>query len=191
MNIVITGHTRGIGKELAGIFSKFGHAITGYSKSTGHDISLQSVRDEIVEASAEADVFINNAYDSVGQTELLKSMIAKWEGTTKTIINLSSKLVFFPGDTSLFKEYIDQKKLQNEIVASRHTIALPRLINVLPGIVDTEMSHAVFDSPRMSPRDLADLIYYLYTKPRLRIQEVIVDVPELDWSAIKIKDQNV
>ena len=123
MKVVITGHTRGIGKAIAEVFSNNNFEIIGFSKSAGYDISDQSVRQQILNASVDADVFINNAYDHVGQTELLKGIIEQWEGTDKFIVNMSSKLVFFPGDPAAFGEffetYIEDKKLQNKIISDR------------------------------------------------------------------------
>lgn len=188
MKIIVTGHTKGIGKALAGTFSKYGHEVVGFSRSNGFDISSEEVRNKIIQDSVDADVFINNAYDAVGQTELLKGMISAWETAyNKQLINISSKLVYLEGDISAFKEYIDQKKLQNEICNARQTIAHPKVLNILPGMVDTEMSRTVFDSPRMNPLDLSEFVYIIATRPRVRVSEIIVDVPELNWKDIKLK----
>lgn len=188
MKIIVTGHTKGIGKALAGTFSKYGHEIVGYSKSTGHDISLKEIREKIVQESFDADIFINNAYDVVGQTELLKDMISSWETAyNKQIINISSKLVFLENDVPELKEYFEQKKIQNEICTSRQTIAHPKVLNILAGRVDTGRDDKFFDSPKMMPMDLSEFVYTVAMRPRVRITEVIVDVPELSWKDIKFK----
>lgn len=190
MKVVITGHTRGIGKAIAEVFSNNNFEIIGFSKSAGYDISDQSVRQQILNASVDADVFINNAYDHVGQTELLKGIIEQWEGTDKFIVNMSSKLVFFPGDPAAFGEffetYIEDKKLQNKIISDRHHIALPMLLNVMPGLVETEMA-GVFDAKKLEPSAVANTIFNLYkSKDSIAVQEIIVDVPGLNWENIKI-----
>lgn len=185
--IIITGHTSGIGKSLASIFAQHGHTIIGFSRSTGHNIDSQDVRDLIL--STEADVFINNAYDPMGQTELLQGFIKRWEGHDKFIINLSSKLVHLPSEVtelSAFNEYIENKKTQNSIIASRHSIAKPKLLNIMPGLVDTAMA-SIFEANKINPTNLANLIYTLYNfRTHISIQEIVVDVPGLDWQDIKI-----
>jgi hypothetical protein len=65
MNILITGHTSGIGKIL---YDKFGG--TGLSRSTGFDIT----KDSIIPYIEPDTIFINNAYNSkdpFAQTRLL------------------------------------------------------------------------------------------------------------------------
>jgi nucleoside-diphosphate-sugar epimerase len=58
--IALTGHTRGIGKALADIFTDQGHNVEGYSKSNGYDIGEQLVRNTILEQTKNFDIFINN-----------------------------------------------------------------------------------------------------------------------------------
>jgi hypothetical protein len=187
MNIIITGHTKGIGKALADVFASANHTVIGVSRSNGYDISKLDSRTDIIKLAENAEVFINNAYDPVGQTALLNDIILAWHGAPKHIINISSKLVFFEGDETMFGEYIPQKRLQNKICMDRQTTAYPHILNVLSGLVDTDMSTPVFDSPSMAPIDLAKLIYTVITMPGVQVSELVVDVPGLDWKNIKFK----
>ena len=63
MKIAITGHTKGIGKACADVFSE--HEVIGFSRSNGFDI--QAI-EPILDSSNDCDVFINNA--SVSYTHL-------------------------------------------------------------------------------------------------------------------------
>ena len=58
MRIVITGHTKGLGKALYEYFSP-NHSVTGYSRSNRYDLNRFS--DTVVEKSLDSDIFINNA----------------------------------------------------------------------------------------------------------------------------------
>ena len=187
MKIAITGHTKGIGKSIANKFSSKNYEVLGFSKSTGFDISKEEDRINILNMSKDADIFVNNAYDSEGQTDLLKKFIDAWEGTNKRIINMSSKTSicppeFLPG----YEQYINVKKQQNKIIVDRATVDSPKLLNILVGLVDTDMS-SIFNASKINPNDLADLIYTVINFGNtISVQQLIIDVPSLDWKTIKV-----
>ena len=61
--IIITGHTKGIGKAIFDKFTEVScHKIIGMSRSNGYDIEKDF--DKIVEEATGADFFVNNAYCS-------------------------------------------------------------------------------------------------------------------------------
>jgi len=187
-NITITGHTSGIGYSLYQKFLSEGYIVDGYSRSTGHDISKETMVNSIV-ANLKNGIFVNNAYDPVGQTKLLEKVIDKWEGSDNLIINISSKMVYFPLDQEAYgvKDYIQAKLQQNNIAKSRILNPTPRIINVIVGAVNTNMSTRI-TSKKIEPEDLANFIFYLYRhRDILYVQEVTVDVPGLDWKDIIIK----
>jgi hypothetical protein len=187
MKVVITGHTKGIGKCLYEKFVRQGHEVVGYSRATGHDIESPEVRQQIINESANANLFINNAYSPTGQTILLEEFIKSWEGTDKKIVNLSSKLSFFPlGKEQDLDEYIIQKQLQNKLIQDRMFLGTPHVLNVIIGLVDTEMSSR-FNSEKVSPAKIAILIYDLVTQIGVHVQQIVVDVPKLDWKNIQRK----
>lgn len=184
MKVVITGHTSGIGSCLFRHYVSNGHEVIGYSRSTGSDIENSDVRKIIVEQSTDADIFINNAYSPTGQTLLLEQLIDSWDGLEKKIINISSKLSFVPlRKIPEFDEYIDQKKKQNSIIENRITRCFPQLMNVIIGLVDTPMS-SMFESKKLSAEELTKLIYNLSIMDQFYIQQLIIDVPKLDWKNI-------
>jgi|LauGreDrversion4_2_1035121.scaffolds.fasta_scaffold720630_2 short-subunit dehydrogenase involved in D-alanine esterification of teichoic acids len=183
--IAITGHTSGIGLNLFEVFAANGHEVTGYSRRTGADIEDPDVRKRIIDENADCDIFINNAYSPNGQTKLLEELVAHWDSQPKKIINVSSKLSFFElGKVSVLDDYIKQKSQQNEIIQQRFSTAYPQIMNVVIGLVDTPMS-TVFQSPKLDPQTLSEFIYKMSIVDDLYIQQVIVDVPGLDWKNIK------
>jgi len=71
MKIVITGHTRGLGKAFYEHFIKDpNNTVIGLSRSQGTDVS--SSLDKILEISKNCDLFINNAYSGLAQNKLVK-----------------------------------------------------------------------------------------------------------------------
>lgn len=183
MKIGITGHTKGIGKALANKFSK-DYSVLGYSRANGYDIGDELTRDRIVKESKEFEIFINNAYHPVGQTDLLVKLIEEYKGTDKLIINISSKLAYFPSGTA-FDGYKLIKEQQNILIKDRFLIDSPRILNVITGLVDTEMA-GNFDSPKLDVNNFADLIYALVQyKNTISVQQIVIDVPGLNWKDIK------
>jgi len=188
MKVAITGHTKGIGKAISDKFSSNNCEIVGFSKSTGFDISKEQDRINIFNMAKDADIFVNNAYDPEGQTNLLNKFITAWEGTGKIIINMSSKASicppeFLPG----YEQYIQVKKQQNKIIENRATVDSPRILNILAGLVDTDMA-SMFNSTKVDPDDLAELIYVvLKIGTKISVQQLVIDVPNLDWKTIKVK----
>ena len=88
------------------------------------------------------------------------------------------------GKVSVLDDYIKQKSQQNEIIQQRFSAAYPQIMNVVIGLVDTPMS-AVFQSPKLDPQTLSEFIYKMSIVDDLYIQQVVVDVPGLDWKNIK------
>jgi short-subunit dehydrogenase involved in D-alanine esterification of teichoic acids len=186
MKVVITGHTSGIGACLFQIYKNQGHEVIGYSRSTGSDIEDSNIRKVIIEQNLDCDIFINNAYSATGQTNLLKELIEKWNGQERKIINISSKLSFVSeGKIPDLDPYIKQKLEQNKIAESRFSVASPQIMNVIVGLVDTPMS-SIFESKKLNPESLSKLIYDMSLLDQFYIQQMIIDVPGLDWKNIKV-----
>jgi hypothetical protein len=63
MKVVITGHTKGIGKSIYEYFKKdLNNIVIGFSKSTLCDISKETDRQIILNELIDTDIFVNNAY---------------------------------------------------------------------------------------------------------------------------------
>ena len=93
INIAITGHTSGIGKACAEMFSEC--KIFGYSRSNGWNLDDPCRIVQDIERN-NCTVFINNAYLETYQSILLEQVNANWKHTNRTIINIGSYITNYP-----------------------------------------------------------------------------------------------
>jgi NADP-dependent 3-hydroxy acid dehydrogenase YdfG len=192
MKIVITGHNKGLGKSLSQVFKSQDNTIVGFSRTYNCDINVEEDRLTILKELETAELFINNAYDPVGQTELLRKAIELWEGTNKFIINIGSKCTssfINTVDNPFVRNFIDvytvAKQEQEQLIKSRLRGSFPRIMNVVPGVIDTEMA-SIIESKKLNPDDVASLIYQMFLlKDKISVQELTIDVPDADWNQLK------
>jgi NADP-dependent 3-hydroxy acid dehydrogenase YdfG len=93
MKIAITGHSAGIGQALAKLYTDCGDEVIGLSKRDGNNIRNTPKIADLIEP---CDVFVNNAQAGFAQTELLFEMVARWQGTKKHIIVISTMMTQDP-----------------------------------------------------------------------------------------------
>jgi NADP-dependent 3-hydroxy acid dehydrogenase YdfG len=78
-----------------------------------------------------------------------------------------------------FKAYIDSKRKQDKLVKKRLVIGTPQVLDVSPGVVNTDMGN-LFSSNKLDPKDIADIIYHAVSiKDKIAIKELVLDVPGL------------
>jgi short-subunit dehydrogenase len=184
MKILVTGSSKGVGAAIAVQLHLNGHMVYPGSRSDGIDISNQEDRDYIAELLDNIDVLVNNAYDPVGQLELLKIAADRWQGTNKMIVNINSKSIFADHVLPDMEEYIQAKKAQTEFINQRRLQASPQILNVYLGLVDTDMSER-FKAKKLETVDVAKLVVELIElKNVVYVQEIMLDVPGQDWSEI-------
>lgn len=87
LKFAITGHTKGLGKEIA---NRVLHV--GFSRTNGFDISTASGRQKIIEHLDDCNVFINCAYcGDFSQVNMLYDVFNKWMDKDSVIINIGSE----------------------------------------------------------------------------------------------------
>jgi NADP-dependent 3-hydroxy acid dehydrogenase YdfG len=142
MKIAITGHTNGIGKALADVYTSRGHEIIGLSRSNGYNIRSIPKCADAVES---CDMFINNAQAGFAQTELLFEVWRRWRGKDRTIISISSQITNYPVSTipDLDEYWLQKNTLDQAHQQLRYASPLPRLVLVKPGDIATQPDKTV------------------------------------------------
>ena len=91
---------------------------------------------------------------------------------------------YLNAERSGHKDYILEKQKQNQIMKQNIFKGTPKLLNVVTGLVDTEMS-SIFKAPKLDATELARLIVFMVkSRSKISVQELVVDVPGLDWNDI-------
>ena len=138
MKIAITGHTAGIGQALSNEYTRQGHEIVGLSKRYGNNIrNIPKICDHI----EPCDIFVNNAQAGYAQTELLFEMAARWQGTGKHIIVISTMMTQDPisvlSGLDMDHYRIQKLALEQAVHQLRHRRLGVKITIVRPGNIAT------------------------------------------------------
>ena len=173
MKIALTGHTSGIGKALYDILSK-DHEMVCFSRTNGYDISKLTIIDQIIQESLECDVFINNAYYSLSQVNILNKLWHFWKrDKTKTIVNISS-LSKYPGVSgnqsgySAHKAALSHQAFLLMFKGSRKC----RMINVNPGYVESKMTEGVTANMLTAPECAEQIAHAINLPQHIEVGEL-------------------
>jgi NAD(P)-dependent dehydrogenase (short-subunit alcohol dehydrogenase family) len=161
MIVAITGHTSGIGKAL---YDRLYPDVIGFSRKNGYDISIKADRQRIIDEAADSQIFINNAYSTHAQVDLLYAMAERWHNTDKLIINTGS--VTADGIKNFKHPYAAWKTALDK--AAQQLGRLPnacRISTIRPGYVETPMVERVKDKIKMPPEYMADIIEWIISNP--------------------------
>jgi len=164
MKIAITGHTKGIGKAIAGLY--YTDEVVGFSRSNGYDISQPNDIVRIVAESAECNIFVNNAYHEFAQCNLLDSIFEQWKhDPTKTIVNIISRARYGAGKAKFYGQ--TKMELYTKAKSMMFSDKRCRIININPGYVKTDMVSHIPDTVKMmSPEQLATMIKWCLDQPQ-------------------------
>jgi NAD(P)-dependent dehydrogenase (short-subunit alcohol dehydrogenase family) len=127
MKIGITGHSKGLGAELAEYYSSQGHDVLGWSRSNGFD--LNNTLPIVAKQCEECDIIFNNA-PGYFQYELFQLLAgsAKLQNNHSVIVNISSLASRFGVSQSMayaaHKAALDTATLSYQLWGSRWPAAL-------------------------------------------------------------------
>lgn len=169
MKVAITGHTRGIGAELAKRFSeKDDTEVIGFSRSNGFDLTNQTLLEKSLDLIEECDVFVNNAFYEEVQYQMLQSIFLRWRGERrKYIINIGSSSTYylpisdFANRPDLYRYAQHKRKLDQLILKYQIKEGGPVIFNIRPGYVDTDMVKRQIIS-KMNVETAVDVMMYAF-----------------------------
>ena len=169
--ILITGHTRGIGKAIFDLFNEKGFACKGVSKSTGYDIEDDT--DRIIEMVKGFEYVVLNAYKHDSQTIMLKKIIEKYQNFNKKIAVITSTSGTSAGEDENFNEpdyveYCQHKKNLIDCIsnAQQELIKKPlSIFDICPYVVDTDMTEGLWEEwPKLKADEVAECVWLCFNK---------------------------
>ena len=151
MKIAVTGGTAGIGQALANEYESRGHEVLRLSRRNGHNI--RSIA-KIAGTLESCDMFINNAQEGFAQTELLFEMAARWQGTKKHIVVISTMMTQWPTSVmtglEMTQYYVQKKTLEEAVKQLRGLHLGVKYTLVKPGDIGTSPDKKVPPSADVS-----------------------------------------
>ena len=169
--ILITGHTRGIGKAIFDLFNEKGFACKGVSKSTGYDIEDDT--DRIIEMVKGFEYVVLNAYKHDSQTIMLKKIIEKYQNFNKKIAVITSTSGTSAGEDENFNrpeyvEYCQHKKNLIDCISNVQQELLMKPLSVFdicPDVVDTDMTEGLWEEwPKLKAEEVAECVWLCFNK---------------------------
>lgn len=165
--IVITGHTKGIGKAIYDKFTEVScREIVGMSRSNGYDIEKDF--DKIVEEATGAELFINNAYRDQQQLKLFHALKDKVD----MMVVMGSVSRMYP--ELVPTDYVHDKQALAEAcrLESINPEGIPILhldLSFLEGTEINESDPTAFKSDYNTPlNDVVETIIFWAQKPSIR-----------------------
>lgn len=173
--VAITGHTRGIGKALYDYFLSTGHEVIGFSKSTGFDISNNEVVNAIIEQTIDCDLFINNAYHRMQQTNIAKLWQKTHWNSKHFIVNMSSvagdPLMNTPVTMPWITQYGEEKSSLNETSYNiNYSESKCNSIVIMPGMVNTNFANP-YDTDEHNGIELYNKI--IKSNSMIQVEEIV------------------
>ena len=158
MKIAISGHTKGIGKNI------FDNIISdGFSRTNGFDITKP---DEFIESIKNFDVFINNTFHPIYQKEIFEKLFSIWKYEEKTIINILNLSTLLIDDLNTQHEYFKSKQLFKESIQKtllKNKNKKVRVVNLFVGTMENHNNY--FGKNKVKYEDIINTIKFVLKTP--------------------------
>lgn len=149
MNVVITGHTSGLGREL---YLRSKNNAIGLSRSNGYDLTKN-----LDDFCVDFDIFFNNAYSGWKQVDLLYKLFEKNKDRKCMIVNIGS--VSADGNYDVVNKYAVHKSALDKACTQLQLIDSEcKVIQIKLGRMDTPLV-ANKIARKMDPAMIADIIH--------------------------------
>ena len=171
--IAIIGHTRGIGKAIADLYTNKKYNVVGLSRSNGFD--LVHDQEKILEKIEDCGLVVLNAHSLRGQLTLLKRIYGQhsFDKMQVAVITSTSGLDDEPDlhqfklwDKFEYSQYCEIKKELIEYISELQEELLNKPLSVYdicPDVVDTDMTKGLWDNlPKLTAQEVADSVRYCF-----------------------------
>lgn len=173
MNVVITGHTGGLGSVLIRKYAEKGCSTFGASKSTGYDFADPQVAENFCNQLRGHDVLINSI-TGVAQRNVFEKMYTLWQGKKKVIVNIGSRATQYHMSPSMY--YGADKAALDYLVNSAQVTgpSWPAILHIRPGYFDSKRSEHK-PNPKMKTEDVADIIMWMVDNvDKFRVLDMVI-----------------
>lgn len=164
--IVITGHTRGIGKSIYDTLKQNScRDIIGMSRSNGYDLDKDF--DKIVNEATGAEIFINNAYCERQQAKLIHALKDK----VSMMVVMGSVSRFYAGIfyTRYARDKQELAEICRKIGLDPNGIPILHLdLTFIEGTPKNDQPHAMSSDFTISHQEIIDTIVFWTKYPNIR-----------------------
>jgi len=157
MNILLSGHTSGIGKSIFNLFTNKGDIVIGYSRTNNKDLYIEENRINFINDAKCSDIIILNANLQYTNVELLYKIFDVVKGTNKITIVIGSR-VTEASRYSVFPYQIEKLAIEEAAKQLQNVPNGPYISIIRPGYVDTPSVSNISDK-KINPDSIAMLIY--------------------------------
>jgi NAD(P)-dependent dehydrogenase (short-subunit alcohol dehydrogenase family) len=179
--VLITGHTRGIGKAIHDRLTQDGYFCEGVSISTGHDVTKHE--DAIVEEIKGFDHVVLNAYAGKSQLTMLQKIVNRYTDHLKKVVVITSTSGTPEGadDSIQDEEYTQYKRNKKELIeyigTTQQHLVDKRLsiFDVCPDTVRTDMTKGLWEEwPKLEAAQVADAVSLIFLTQSYNINKIVI-----------------
>jgi NAD(P)-dependent dehydrogenase (short-subunit alcohol dehydrogenase family) len=179
--VLITGHTRGIGRAVFDLLTQHGYECAGFSQSTGHNIL--ECEDMIVDKVEQFDYVVLNAYAQHSQEIMLKKIVERYSDKDLRVAVITSTSGTSAGadDDIIDEEYTEYKQLKKDLIRCISEVQQDlvdkklNVYDVCPDTVYTDMTVGLWEQyPKLQPKDVAECVHLVFSNKGYNINKIVI-----------------
>ena len=180
--VLITGHTRGIGRAIFDLLLKEGYNCVGLSQSTGDDVLEKE--DAIVDMVKYFDYVVLNAYARHSQLSMLKKIVSHYKDHSKrvaVITSTSGTPECADEDEAGGEDYREYKEFKRELIGYIGEVQQQlmdkklHIFDVCPDTVYTDMTVGLWEEyPKLQPEDVAECVSLCFRTRSYNINKIVI-----------------
>jgi|DEB0MinimDraft_6_1074348.scaffolds.fasta_scaffold32982_5 nucleoside-diphosphate-sugar epimerase len=179
--VLITGHTRGIGRAIYDRLADEGYECEGFSQSTGYNVLNRE--DEIIDRIKEFDYVVLNAYAQHSQLNMLKKIVHLYKDKDLRVAVITSTSGTPEGadEDMQDEEYLEYKRIKRELIQYigqiQQTLVDKKLniYDVCPDTVYTDMTVGLWEEyPKLQPDDVSECVSLCFRTKDYNINKIVI-----------------